>query len=83
MQIIFSTHFIELVYVATLGIDRNHVQMYILPEKKTNYFSSIEFHIIMWNKIVFDYLSNQQTIRTQIAEIMTVRTIHNDITQNL
>jgi len=27
--------------------------MYLLPEKKTNYFPSIEFHIIMWNKIVF------------------------------
>ena len=83
LQITFSTHIIELAFVTTLGIDKNQVQMYLLLEKNTNYFPSIEFHIIMWNKIVFDYLSNQQTIRTQIAEIMTVRTIHNDITQNL
>jgi len=83
LQITFSTHIIELAFVTTLGIDKNQVQMYLLLEKNTNYFPSIEFHIIMWNKIVFDYLSNQQTVRTQIAEIMIVRTTHNGITQNL
>jgi hypothetical protein len=81
VQIASSTHFIESACVVTLGIDKIHVQIYLLLEKNTNYFPTIEFHIIMWNKIVFDYLSNRQTVRAQSTVIMTVTIIHDGISQ--